>query len=159
MPTQHSWFILVNRSALKGILNGITIACLAHMTGFLIFISYATLIFEKVGATQIDPAISSISLAILQLVGTLCTTKFSDSLGRKALLIISLLGSAFGMLSFALYSFLKQSGYALTTFQWVPVVSLSFNIFIASAGVVPLMFLCEFFWVSMATLSMYLCQL
>lgn len=29
----------------------------------------------------------------MQLLGTLCTTKFSDSLGRKALLIISLLGS------------------------------------------------------------------
>lgn len=126
---------------MKGILNGMTIACLAHLSGFLIFISYASLIFDNVGVTKISPSVSSICLAILQLVGTLCTTKFSDSLGRRALLIISLLGSSFGMLSFALYSYLKQNGYTLSAFEWVPVTSLSFVIFISSAGIVPLMFL------------------
>lgn len=127
---------------MRGILNGMTIASMAHISGFLIFISYSSLIFEKVGAQKIDPAISSISLAVLQLVGTLCTTRFSDSLGRKALLIISLSGSAFGMLSFAAYSYLKQLGYVTSpSLEFVPVVALSFVIFISSSGIVPLMFL------------------
>lgn len=133
---------LVNRLALKGIFNGIILASLAHLTGFLVFITYAVLIFERVGATQIDPYVSSITIAIVQIIGTLCTTTFSDSLGRKALLIISLLGSAFGLLSFASYSYLKQNGYELSAFEWVPVISLSFVIFTASTGVVPLMFTC-----------------
>lgn len=115
---------------------------LGHFTGFLVFITYAAHIFEQVGASQIDPYISSIAIAVVQLIGTFCTTRFSDTLGRKALLIISLLGSSFGMITFAVYSYLKHNGYQLSSFEWVPVASLSFVIFIASSGVVPLMFLC-----------------
>lgn len=133
---------LVNRSALKGILNGVTLACLAHLTGFLVFITYAVHIFDKVGATQIDPFVSSIAMAIVQIMATLCTTTFSDTLGRKALLITSLLGSAFGLLTFAAYSYFKSNGYELLAFEWVPVTSLSFVIFTASSGCVPLMFIC-----------------
>lgn len=113
---------------------------LAHFTGFLVFITYAGHIFEKAATAHIDSNVSSIILAIIQLVAVLCTTKFSDSLGRKALQIISLLGSAFGLLSFATYSYLRHVGYELIAFEWVPVTSLSFVIFVASAGVVPLMF-------------------
>lgn len=136
-----NWFYSsVNRASLTAIINGSIISTLAHCSGFLIFITYGAYIFEEAATTHIDPYVSSIVLAILQLVGILCTTKFSDSLGRKALQIISLLGSAFGQLSFALYSYLRHIGYELTAFEWVPVVSLSFVIFIASAGVVPLIF-------------------
>lgn len=113
------------------------LASCSHFSGFLIFITYASLIFETVGATQISPSISSICLAVLQLVGTMCAARFSDSLGRRRLLIISLLGSSFGMVSFALYSYLKQNGYTISAFEWVPVTSLSFLIFISAAGIVP----------------------
>ncbi|XP_031622987.1 facilitated trehalose transporter Tret1-like isoform X2 [Contarinia nasturtii] len=133
---------IFEKHALKGIMNGIILSSLAHLSGFLVFITYAAHIFEQVGASQVDPYISSIAIAVVQLIGTLCTTRFSDSMGRKALLIISLLGSAFGHLSFASYSYLSHNGYELSAFEWVPVVSLSFVIFIASSGVVPLMFLC-----------------
>lgn len=114
---------------------------LSH-TGFLVFFTeflvFVALIFDRVGASRISPSITSISLAVLQLIGTLCTTKFSDSLGRKACLIYSYLGSAFGMFSFALYTYLIRNGYDLSAFEWVPIVSLSFVIFAASAGAVPL---------------------
>lgn len=132
----------VNRYALKGIFKGVTFGCLAQSTGFLIIITYSVHIFDKVGAKQIDPHVSSIALAIVQIFATLCTTTFSDTLGRKALLIISLLGSAFGLLSFAAYSYFKSNGYELLAFEWVPVTSLSFVIFTSSSGCVPLMFIC-----------------
>lgn len=118
------------------------LSSVGHLTGFLVFITYAAHIFEQVGASQIDPNISSIAIAVVQLIGTLCTTRFSDTLGRKALLITSLLGTAFGMIVFALYSYLKHNGYTLSAFEWVPVASLSFVIFTASSGAVPLIFLC-----------------
>ncbi|XP_055295471.1 facilitated trehalose transporter Tret1-like isoform X2 [Sitodiplosis mosellana] len=137
-PLKH----IFERDSLKGILNGIALSSLGHLTGFLVFITYAAHIFEQVGASQIDPNVSSIAIAVVQLVGTLCTTRFSDTLGRKALLITSLLGTAFGMIIFALYSYLKYNGYTLSAFEWVPVASLSFVIFTASSGAVPLIFLC-----------------
>lgn len=133
--------LLVNATALRGLSTGIMLASLAYLTGYLVFTTYAVVIFEEAGASYIDPYIASISLAVLQLIGNLCTTRFSDTLGRKVLLIISLLGSALGMFIFALYVHLRKSGHDMTAFEWIPVVSLSFVIFVASAGVVPLMFL------------------
>lgn len=132
----------VERESMKGMLNGIIIGIFAQLTGYLVFITYAGHIFKQVGASQIDPNVSSIAIAVMMLCGTLCTTRFSDTLGRKALLIISLAGSAFGLLVFALYSYLQQNKYDLSGFEWVPVTSLSFCIFISSSGVVALIFVC-----------------
>lgn len=134
-------FYSVNRAAVKGMLRGGILSALAYLTGYLVFTTYAVVIFQEAGATNIDPYVASIALAVLQLIGILCTTSLSDTLGRKALLIISLLGSALGLFTFALYSYLRKRGYDVIPFEWVPVISLSFVIFVASAGVVPLMFL------------------
>lgn len=131
-----------NRDALRGFLNGIILACLVHLSASLVITTYSVVIFSKIGATHIDPYVSTITIAVMQLIGTLCSTKFSDSLGRRKLLIISLLGSAFGLSTFSLYSYLRQNGYELTAFEWVPVASLSFVIFITSAGLFPLLFVC-----------------
>lgn len=131
-----------DREALKGLSNGIILASLVHLSASLVIVTYSVVIFDKIGATHIDPYISTISIGVMQIVGCLCTTTFSDSLGRKALLIISLLGSSFGLMLFSLYSYLKQNGYAITAFEFVPVMSLSFVIFISSAGILPLIFVC-----------------
>lgn len=135
-------FTVINRKALKGLANGIILANLSHLTGHLVFITYAALILDRVGATHIDPSISSISLAVLQLIGSICTARFSDTLGRKTLLIISFVGSAMGMISFTIYSYLKHNGHELSAFEWVPIASLSIVIFAASTGAVPLVSVC-----------------
>lgn len=118
-------------------MNGSILASLAFLTGYMVFATYSVRIFQMVG-TSIDPYMSSIAFALLQLIGNLCTAKFSDSLGRRTLLIVSLIGSALGMYSFSMYCYLTQIGYR---FDWIAVTSFLFTIFIASCGVVPLMFL------------------
>lgn len=129
---------------MKGILNGIILVCLGHSTAFLVITTYAVHIFENVDAMEFSPYVSSIAIAIVQLVATLCTTHFSDTLERKAVMIASFLGSAIGLTTFAFYSFFKHNDYDMELFDCIPVASLSLClvIFSASAGVVPLMFLC-----------------
>lgn len=134
---KKTW-ISANQEALKGFLKGIILANLAHLSGIFVFVTYAGLVFKMADTPNIDPYYSSIAIAVMQIVGNLCTGQLSDTLGRKILLYISFLGSACGLLSFALYSYLHQNGYALSNFQWVPVISLSLVIFTASAGIVPL---------------------
>lgn len=134
--------ILVERKALKGILNGIILANLSHLTGSFVLITYAALIFKRVGVTHIDPYTSSIAIAIVQIIGVFCTSTLIETLGRRKLLICSCLGSACGLLSFALFSYLKSNGYALTAFEWLPVTTLSFVILAAASGVVPLTPIC-----------------
>lgn len=136
------YFILVNRQSLKGLLNGIVLASLVHLSAAVVITTYAAVIFTQIGVQHLDPYISSIVIAVVQIMGTLCSTHLADSMGRKILLIISLLGSAFGLFSFSMYSYLKHNGTNLSAYEWMPVTSLSFVIFIASAGIFPLIFVC-----------------
>lgn len=104
-------------------------------------LNYAILVFQKSG-TDISPTISSVMLFIAQIIGCLCTTGLADKLGRKILLIVSLFGSAIGLSTLALYLYLMENGVDIHLFTWIPVVSLSFAIFIGSAGIIPLASLC-----------------
>lgn len=127
----------VERQSLIGIGTGILLAFFTQFTGSFTFLSYAVLIFQESGST-IDPYLSSIIMAIVQIFGSICTTQLADRVGRKCLVITSLIGSAAGLASLSLYSYLIHNGYDLANFQWLPIVSLSFVIFIATIGIVSL---------------------
>lgn len=116
-------------------------ASLAQLVGSFTFITYAVLIFKETGST-IDPYLSSITIAVMQIFGNLFSAQFVDSIGRKLLIIISLVGNVVGLSALALYTYLNQAGYDLSTYSWVPIVSLSFEIFITSAGIVSLASIC-----------------
>lgn len=104
--------------------------------------SYGVLVFEKSGST-IDPYLSSIIMAILQIAGNLCTTQLVDSVGRKILVIISLVGCSAGLATLSLYLYLKHNGYDLENYYyWLPVASLSFAVFISSVGISSLVNVC-----------------
>lgn len=104
-------------------------------------INYSVMVFQK-AETPIDPYLQSIFLAIALIFGALSSSYFADILGRKMLCIISFLGSAVGLHSLSLYHFLHLNGNDLSAFAWVPVVSLSFVIFISAAGVLPMTMVC-----------------
>lgn len=126
---------------MKAIFIGIILACLANATGAYALFTYAVLILEKTG-TFIDPYYSSVMFGVSQLFGTLGSTHLSDTLGRKALMVISLIGTVFGLLSLCAYIYLMEMGIDLHLFTWLPVASLSFVVCISSAGVIPLCTIC-----------------
>lgn len=100
------------------------------------------MIFEKTGS-NLNPYTSSIILGIALLFGSVLTTYMADSFGRQFLNIFSLVGSAFGLTAVSLYQYLNMNGYDMSAFAWVPVVSLSFVIFISSAGISSLAYVCS----------------
>lgn len=110
-------------------------------TGTYVINSYSVLIFEETG-TSIDPFTASIVLSIIQIFGCLCSTQFSDRLGRKISLSLSLIGSAIGSLSLIFYLEFVDYGFDLSVYAWLPVLSLSFIIFVSSAGINPLLSVC-----------------
>lgn len=128
---------ICNRMAFKGIITSIAISWFMQSTGAVLIMNYASLIFEKSGtALSIDA--SGIILAVIQIVGSLVSTQLGDTFGRKTTLFISLSGSAVGLFVFTVYSYLRQNGYDVSSYLWLPVVCLSFVIFIASSGIVAL---------------------
>lgn len=113
-------------------LPAISIGC-----GNFALMNYAVLIFLRAGA-QINPYYATVMLFIGQICGCVCSAGLADRLGRKILIIVSLVGSAIGLVTIAVYLYLTEIGVETQSFTWIPVVSLSLGIFSGSAGIVPL---------------------
>lgn len=127
----------LNRSAMKGITICIAMAWFQQATGIFIFITYASLIFEQSNSVlSVDASITV--FATINILGGLVSTQMGDTFGRKTTMIFSLLGSAIGLFAFSTYSYLLHCGYDITNFTWLPVVSLSFVMFVTSSGILAL---------------------
>lgn len=114
---------------------------LNQLTGCYTFLTYAVMIFAKIG-TSLNPYTSTIILGIVQIAGSLFTTQLADRFGRKTLLNVSLIGSVLGQLALVSFIYLDKLGFDVALFRWVPVASAGFVIFIASMGFVPLHTVC-----------------
>lgn len=137
----------VNRPAIKGMVIGLALAYFGQLTGCFTIITYAVFILETTG-TQLDSYKCSIALAVMLILGNLCTTKLGDAMGRRVSMTITLLGSAVGLIGLSAFIYLVQIGYDLSAFPWIPIACLSFVVFISSAGIIPLSHVARVIWLS-----------
>lgn len=131
----------VDRNAVRAIFIAIVLSFLNQLSGCSTFLIYAGSILSKT-RNSVNPYKASIAFGVVQIVGSLFTTQLADRLGRKVLLIVSLFGSALGQTSLAIFTYLQEFDYDLSMFNWVPLISLSFIVFIATIGIVPLSSIC-----------------
>lgn len=113
---------------------------LEQFSGLFGLLFFVSTIFEYSGSS-ISPNVSSIIVGVIQIIGCYCSTLLVDRAGRKILISTSAFGISIGMFVFALYSYLNDHGYELTSFNWIPLVSFSFTLWIANLGVLSLPFL------------------
>lgn len=130
-----------NRDAFRGFIVCVTMSWFLLMTGCFTFINYALIVFQE-SNTTLDPHVAAIILAIVQIFGGLISTAIGDTLNRKTILIISLVGSAVGLFSMAVYMYFSENGWNMGDYRILPVVFLAFVIFISNAGIVPLSNVC-----------------
>lgn len=124
---------------LRGMVIGIVLCVLCQGCGAFTIICYAATIFQGTGA-KMDPSISGIILGVVQIFGTYVSTILVDNVGRRPLLIVSAGGSIVGLSTVGVFSYLHSTGQDLSAVDWIPVVSLSFVIFISNTGLVCLPF-------------------
>lgn len=120
----------------KGLMIGTILMAVSQFSGTFTISNYAATIFSKSGST-VDPNLSAIIFGCLQVLGTLCASSLIDKLGRKILLLVSTTGTAIGLVITGIYSYLGHEGYDISSFNLLPVISLSLIIFIAAIGVIP----------------------
>lgn len=126
-----------NKMALKGIATSLVMAWFPQTTGVFVITNYASSIFRNSGSA-LSVEVSTILLAIAQIFGGLVSTQLGDAFGRKATMLLSMLGSSVGLFIFAAYSYMQQNGFDVSNYLWLPVICLSFVMFISSAGIVAL---------------------
>jgi hypothetical protein len=130
----------VTKPAIKVIIIGSMLQFLEQFSGLFGLLFFVSTIFKYSGS-NFSPNASSIIVGVIQLVGCYCSTLLVDKAGRKILIGTSSFGISAGMFVFASYSYLDKLGYDLSMFNWVPLVSFSFTLFIANLGVLTLPFL------------------
>lgn len=86
---------LANRKTIKGLIIAAGLMCFVILTRSNTITSYAVYIPGKT-VTTLNPHQSSVAIAVMLLIRNLYTTALAELLGRKTLLIISLLGYATG---------------------------------------------------------------
>lgn len=115
---------------------GPTLMAISQFSGTFTISSYAAIIFKATGST-IEPNLSAIIMGSVQIFGTYFASSLIDRLGRKMLLLISTCGTTIGLLITGTYAYLSSNGYNVDGFNLLPVVSLSFVIFVAAIGIIP----------------------
>ncbi|XP_055633151.1 uncharacterized protein LOC129773563 [Toxorhynchites rutilus septentrionalis] len=131
------WKDFCSPQARKGLGIGIFLMFLTQFSGAVAIVTYTAPIFEESGS-NLSPNVSSIIVAVIQLVGTVVAFSLVDNIGRKLLLLISTFGTAAGLFTLGLFSFLEHEGHDLNQFNFLPIASLSFTILLASIGILPL---------------------
>lgn len=117
------------------------LALLNVSSGQYIFLTYSTHIIEKSG-THLSPELSSIFMALVQLVATAITFILIDRKGRKFLLVMSMFGCMLGHATVAGYLHLQQKGFDTSMFHWTPIIFICLVIFMAAVGIGALVLIC-----------------
>lgn len=127
------------RTNARGFAVGFSLCVLCQACGCFTILNYASTIFEGTGS-EMAPSISGIILGVVQIFGTYVSAILVDTVGRRPLLIVSSAGSVLGLSAVGAFAYLHDNGMDLSAVDWIPVVALSFVIFIANLGLVCLPF-------------------
>jgi hypothetical protein len=117
---------------------GIVLVVVNQLCGGFAFINYAAEIFTESGSS-LSPNMSAIIIACIQLAGSMVSVIITEQVTRKFLYVATCMGTILGLLAFGMHGMLKNF-YDVSDFNWIPIVSMSFVIFIASVGLMPLTF-------------------
>ena len=129
----------MEKNARRGICLGVFLMFVNQFSGYFAILQYTSTIFDESGSSLTSNE-STIIVGALQIIGSFVSFFIIDRFGRKALLLISVLGTGLGELCIAIYAYLSELGYDLKGFEWIPILSLSFTIFVVNLGLVGIPF-------------------
>ncbi|EDW85207.2 uncharacterized protein Dwil_GK12735 [Drosophila willistoni] len=109
-----------------------------QLSGSFAIFSYTSHIFNEL-ETQLNPNNCSIIVGAAQVLGVLCAVGLVDRLGRRILLLTSMLGMGLGELGIAMLKDFASSEF-LAQNEWLSLLLMCFVAIIASLGVVALLF-------------------
>lgn len=132
----------VNPTSLRALAIAPALMAVGQFGGTFTLVSYAGTIFKESGS-NLNPNYSSMILGVLQILGTISTYFLIDRIGRRALLAISTGGAAIGLTIMGIYCYLgkHQPNVDVSQYYWIPVVSLSFVIYVTSVGITPIQYI------------------
>lgn len=134
------WQELKLKSVRKAFLIGTMMMWFNQFCGLFTMMTFAGYIFKESGSS-LSPNMSSIVVAIIQLLGSYCSTIFVDRFGRKILLAGSGFGIALGLSGLGMYIFCQvELQMDLSRIAWISLICFCFPIFVGNCGIMSLPF-------------------
>ncbi|XP_014290832.1 facilitated trehalose transporter Tret1 [Halyomorpha halys] len=136
--------LVSNRGRRMGMLIGLGLFTWQQFCGILAILSYTSFIFEKADST-IPPGKATIIVGLFQLFASFISSAIVDRSGRRILLLVSYMFMGLALTSIGTYFFLDSLSFDVSSFGWVPVVSLSVHVltYAVGAGPVPYVVISE----------------
>ena len=128
-----------NKATLRAFIIIISLAFFFQMTGINAIVFYSTTIFIEAGV-QLDPQICTVITGCAQIIGTLFATVFVDRLGRKIILICSMVLMFVSLIGIGVFFSIKDASSSVDNLGWLPVTSLSVFIIAFSGGMGPIFY-------------------
>lgn len=134
------WMLIfiVNLPTLKVFALNFTLLVCNQLSGSFAIFNYTSHIFSEL-ETAMDANTCTIIVGAAQVIGILCAVGLVDRLGRRVLLLTSMAGMGIGELGIALLAQLASKEF-LTEVNWLSLLLMCWVAFIASIGVIPLIF-------------------
>lgn len=128
---------LARRSTVKALFISLGLMFFQQMSGINAVIFYTKGIFEAAN-TGIDAGIATIIVGTMQVIAVFVSSIVVDKLGRRLLLIPSIIVMAICTLLLGAYFYLKDNGNDVTNLGWLPIASLCVFIVLFSLGFGPI---------------------
>lgn len=125
--------IPANRRARKALFIAFSLVLLNAFQGFAIILIYITDIFENANP-NIAPVDASIIITGILIMANLVYVNLIDRADRRTFYMYSSLATVVGHVLFALYLHFLSTDHA---FDWVPIVVMSYVLFVTSLGMNP----------------------
>ncbi|XP_044267192.1 facilitated trehalose transporter Tret1-like isoform X2 [Tribolium madens] len=127
------------RIYMKGLIISVVLIIAQQLSGISAILYYTQEIFTAAGANGLKPEVSSIIIGVVIFFSSFGTPFVADSLGRRLLLLISLLGISLSLLALGIYFYLKNSTNLDTSaISWLPIACLVVFIVTFNIGIGPL---------------------
>ena len=114
------------------IIKRLTLLCFLffayQFTGNFSMITFSVTIFKSV-ESSIDAYTGTIIVGVVRVFAVLCNILITDRVGRRPILIVSLIISSISIATLGAYYYLGTLGYELSNFRWLPLVSLAIFIY------------------------------
>lgn len=130
--------IVKNKGNLKALIICVGLISFQQLSGINVVLFNGQTIFEKTGS-DLEPAIATIIVGIVQVLASGCTPLIVDRLGRKLILLVSAAGMALSLGTMGLYFYMDSiNSPSVPDILWLPVASLIMFVTVYCVGFGPL---------------------
>uniref|UniRef100_A0A336MC58 CSON014915 protein n=1 Tax=Culicoides sonorensis TaxID=179676 RepID=A0A336MC58_CULSO len=122
-----------SKNTRKGVILSLILITFPMVSGTMVLVNYSVKIFDE-ASSNLTSIVSSMIVALIQLIGSYFATLLVEKLGRKTLLIISSFGSFLSLTVMGSYYYLQAIHVDVTQFNILPLISFSVLVLFSAVG-------------------------